>query len=141
MEVEITNYKNIIIYPNHLEKVKRFSLFKGYKGESEAYQYIIDDFFNSDDKQVKYDFILFFLTPLLFVVLTTVVNLSTSRVYDTLLREGFFFDELFVLSRVFMIISFGSIGILIACVYWLRRKLIDRNNFKKGVNMDGDTSN
>jgi len=141
MEVERTTCKNISLYPRHIESVKRFQVFKKFKGESEAYQFIIDDFFSRDDKTVKQDFIMYLFIPLLFVILTTVVNLSTGRVYDTLLREGVFFDELFILSRVFMVISFSSIGVLIACIYWLRHKLISRSSFKKEILKDGNTDN
>jgi len=134
MEVERTTNKNISLYPSHINQVKRFQVFKNFKGESEAYQFIIDSFFDNDDKTVRYNFILFLFVPLLFVVLTTVINLSTGKVYDILVRDGIFFDELFILSRVFMIISFSSIGVLIACVYWLHLKLKDRKSFMEGMN-------
>lgn len=116
--------KNISLYPKQIDAVERFSSFKNFKYEAEAYQYIIEDFFKHDDKLAKYDFILYLVVPIIFCVLTTITNLSTDKVFNILLEQGLFFDELYLLSRVFMILSFGSIGILIACVYWYRVKLI-----------------
>jgi len=125
---------HISLYPEQINNVKIYAEHKRFKSISQAYQFIIDRFFEDDDN--KKDVILFFFVPLLFVFLTTIVNLSTGRVYDILIRDGVFFDELMVLSRVFMLMSFGSIGILCACVYWLYVKRRDQKVFKGGLNGD-----
>ena len=137
VEVERTLCKNISLYPSHIENVKRYAKAKGYRGESEAYQDIIDDFFNKDDKQTKTDFILFIGVPFLFCMLTTIVNLSTEKVFNILIHQGIFADELYLLSRVFMVLSFGSIGILIACVYWYRKKYSEQKEHMEDIE-DGD---
>lgn len=137
MEAERATSKIISLYPRHINAVKRFQDFKKFKGESEAYQYIIDDFF--EDKSARNDFILYFFVPLVFVILTTIVNLSTGHVYNILLKQGLFFDDLFILSQVFLIISFGSIGVLIASVYYLRCKLKGEKFFKKELISNGVT--
>jgi hypothetical protein len=117
--------KNISLYPRQINAVKNFSESNSFKYDSEGYQYIIDDFFNRDNKSVKYDFIVFLVVPIIFCVLTTIVNISTDKVFNILLEQGLYFYDLYILSRVFMVLSFGSIGVLIACVYWLRRKIVN----------------
>ena len=116
----------ISLYQDQINEVKNYSRYKQYKYDAEAYQHIINNFFEKDEKQVKNDFVLFFIVPLIFCVLTTIVNISTGKVFELLLEQGYYFNELFWLSSIFRILSFGSIGIFIACIYWLRKVKLSR---------------
>jgi hypothetical protein len=129
----------ISLYNSHIEMVKRFSKAKGFKYDAEAYQYIIDDFFSRDDKQARTDFILFIVIPFMFCLLTTIVNLSTSKVFDMLLSQGIYSQDFFILSRVFMIVSFGSIGVLISCVYWYRKKYSEQKEHMEMIDVNKDS--
>jgi len=122
--------KTISLYPSQINAVERFAEFKKFKDFAKGYQFIIEDFFTKDDKKVKHDFMLFFIVPVIFCVLTTVVNIYTDRVFTNLIEQGFYYYELHILSRVFTVLSFGSIGILIACIYWLRKVRLVRHNIE-----------
>ena len=136
--MERTEDIHITLYPEQINNVKLYAKYHNIRSISQAYQQIIDDFFNHDDKSLRNDFILYLLTPLIFCILTTIVNISTFRVYTALLKQGLFYDELFMLSQAFMVISFLSIGVLIACVYLFRKKYIEH---KKIVEvLDGNTN-
>jgi len=123
----------VSLYPKHIDIVKQFSRAKKFKYEAEGFQYIIEDFFNKDDKQVKQEFIIYLLAPLVFVILTTFVNIYTDKIYFNLLEHGIYYQDLHILSKVFMVLSFVSIGVFIACIYWLRKVRLVRHSEKGDI--------
>lgn len=128
MDAERAEPVTISLYPSHIKAVENYSKYKKYKHIAMAYQEVIEDFFTKDDKKIKYDFILFFIIPIIFCILTTFVNLSTNHVFTILVEKGIYFHELHMLSNIFMILSILSISMFIACIYWLRKVKMLRYN-------------
>jgi hypothetical protein len=116
---------NISLYPKQIENVRIFSESTKCDSLSEAYQYVIDDFFNRDRKQLKKEFMIYLFYPIIFCAFASLSAVFTSNVNRILLEKGLYFNELYILSQAFLVIGFGSISILIASIYLLRRKLIE----------------
>ena len=122
VETEKAQCVPISLYPNQINAVKRYAQYKD-SYDSEAIQHIIDDFFNKDDNTTKHNVILYLAVPILFCILTTIINIATDKVFNILLEAGFYFHELYILSRVFMVLSFGSIGVFLACFFLFYKKI------------------
>ncbi|MBE3095358.1 MAG: hypothetical protein IMZ52_10040 [Actinobacteria bacterium] len=118
---------SISLYPKQIENVRVFSEATKANSLAEAYQYIIDDFFNRDRKQLKKEFMVYLFYPIIFCAFASLSAVFTSNVNKILLEKGIYFNELYILSQVFLIIGFGSISVLIASIYLLRRKLIEND--------------
>lgn len=114
---------NISLYPKQIENVRIFTEATKCRSLSEAYQYIIDDFFNKDKEQLKKQLMIYLFWPIIFCTFASFASIFTGNVNGILIKQGLYFDELYTLSQIFMVIGFGSVGILIASIYLLRNKM------------------
>jgi hypothetical protein len=114
---------NISLYPKQIENVRIFSGGNKFHSLSEAYQYIIDDFFNKDKEQLKKQLMVYLFWPIVFCAFASFASIFTGKVNGILIKQGLYFDELYTLSQIFMVIGFGSVGILAASIYLLRNKM------------------
>lgn len=119
-----TEFFTITLYPAEIEAI---NLLKNHKkfNFSETIRFIINEYFQRDNKKITKDFVFYLGYPLAFMVISLFASISTERLVNLLLEKSLYFNELYILSRVFLVMSFGSISIFVVSLYLLRRKFTE----------------
>lgn len=112
---------NISLYRETIDKIDDFAK-RTKKNFSEATRDIVNSFFEIEQKNMKKDIVFFFIYPIVLCVFTLYGAIATENLVDVLIEKGMYFDELYILNRIFNIMSFGALSFLIANIYILWKK-------------------
>jgi len=88
-----------------------------YRSEAALWDEIINYFFNKDKKGVLKNFMVFMGYPLLIVGLMLYVSLTTQNANEILIKQGYYFNELYLANQVFYIIGFAFLGLTMPLTY------------------------
>jgi len=113
------------LYPSHTEKISSYAKNNNFRSDSAALQYIIDEFFKQKNK-IMGIFMLYIGYPLIIVSLMLFVYLMTHNVNEILIGKDFYFNELYILDQVFLIMGMGALGITIPLIYIFKKKYAER---------------
>ena len=113
--------KSFSFYKEDLEKVEKYAK-DTERTVSEALRYIINTFLDTEYRSIKKDAIFFIVYPSLFCIFFLFGSFSTENLINILVQKGYYFDELYLLNRIFNIMGFGALSYLVANIYVLYRK-------------------
>lgn len=119
---------SISLYPNQINKIRKYRKQnnKRFNSDAAVFQHIVNTFFEDENSKMKTFILLYVIYPCVLCVLSWFSFVSTSRLIDILLEKDVYFNELYLLNRIFGIISFGMVGWLGASFYLLRSNIVDK---------------
>jgi len=116
---------NLSLYQRHVDKVNRYvKEHKKYNGSNSKFvQEIIDNY--GEDTGLKRYVSTYLIYPIILCSVGLFGAVSTQNLIEILVKQSLYFDELYVLNRVFTIISFGFLSVLMASFYIMKKKIED----------------
>ena len=121
---------NLSINKTHFDKISKYKNDnnKRFKSNADVFRHIIDTFFEDENEKIKNYIVLHVVFPSIFCAMTWFMSWSTSKLNEILLEKGFYFNELYLTNRVFSVLSFLMLGVLVASIYLLLYKINRVNN-------------
>lgn len=106
---------SVSLYQSQINMIRKFTKKSNrFKSEASVIQQAVDDFFNQGKKTLAKNFMLFMGYPLIIMTTMWYVATSTISVNNILMEQGYYLNELFIQSQIFLIIGFAWLGIFTA---------------------------
>ena len=113
---------SVSIYQSDLNALNEYAIKYKIKTQAKLFRIVIRGFLKQIKKDTTKDVVNHFLYPIIIGTFASVGTLWTQKLMNILQDKGLFFADLLDFHRFFVILGALSIGLIIANIYWLKKK-------------------